>query len=84
MIIIDDFTENIPHESEQKYVHNFLIQSGFTQHIEVPTTDYGSLLDYIYTRYVKVVKEMYKMAITVMMIKYFVQSKLFLKPISHH
>ena len=40
MVTVGDINENILHESVQKHVHNFLIGSGFSQHIQLPITDY--------------------------------------------
>ena len=52
MVIVGDFNESILHESKKKHLHSFLTGSELPHHIQVYTTDYGSLLDHIYTRYV--------------------------------
>ena len=50
IVIVGDFNESILNKSRQKYIHSFLTGNGFIQHIQEPTTEYGSLLDDINTR----------------------------------
>ena len=76
MFSVGDINETILHDSEQNHIQNFLTGSRFTQHIQVPTTDYDSPLDHMYTRDVNGIKGDVH-AITVIMIKHSVQSKLY-------
>lgn len=49
LVITGDFNEDL-HKDESHPVHEMLLEKGFEQHLDSPTTDYGSLLDHIYTK----------------------------------
>ena len=55
VVIVGDFNEDLLNEKDPKHVHNFIIENPFVQHVKVPMTDYGSLLDHIYTRNIDVI-----------------------------
>ena len=44
-----DFNEDLL-STKKHELHNFLTERGFIQHVNMPTTDYGTLLDHIYTK----------------------------------
>ena len=50
ILIVGDFNENLLSENDNFYFRNVLVGTGFLQHVKVPTTDYGSLLDHVYTK----------------------------------
>ena len=49
IIIIGDFNEDLTCSGNHQLC-DFLVENGFQQHITVPTTDYGTLIDHIYTK----------------------------------
>ena len=50
VIVLGDFNEDILFDQEGKLIHECFMQMGFHQHVTCSTTDYGSLLDHVYTR----------------------------------
>ena len=50
VVIVGDFNEDLLSDESDKSVSNCLGNCGFKQHVYKATTDYGSLLDHIYTR----------------------------------
>lgn len=50
IIITGDINEDLLITDKCHHVRDFLLGSGFDQHISLPTTDYASLLDHVYTR----------------------------------
>ena len=53
VVVIGDFNEDLLSDASDKSVFNFFGNCGFKQHVYKATTDYGSLLDHLYTRGVK-------------------------------
>ena len=53
VVIVGDFNEDLFGDGNDKSVSNFLGNSGFKQHVFKATTDYGSLLDHVYSRWIK-------------------------------
>ena len=53
VVVVGDFNEDLLSDASDKSVFNFLGNCGFKQHVYKATTDYGSLLDHVYTRGVK-------------------------------
>ena len=53
VIIVGDFNEDLLSDTGDKSILNCLQNCGFKQHVYKATTDYGSLLDHVYTRKVK-------------------------------
>ena len=50
VIILGDFNEDILIDQQGKVIHEFFVKMGFKQHVTCSTTDYGSLLDHVYSR----------------------------------
>ena len=50
VIVLGDFNEDILFDQEGKLIHACFMQMGFQQHVTCSTTDYGSLLDHVYSR----------------------------------
>ena len=50
VIVSGDFNEDILFDQEGKLIHECFMQMGFQQHVTCSTTDYGSLLDHVYSR----------------------------------
>ena len=50
VVIVGDFNEDLLSDGCDKSVYNCLQNCGFKQHVYKATTDYGSLLDHVYTR----------------------------------
>ena len=50
VIVLGDFNEDILFDQEGKLIHECFMQMGFQQHVTCSTTDYGSLLDHVYSR----------------------------------
>ena len=53
VIIVGDFNEDLLSDGNDKVVSNCLGNCGFKQHVFKATTDYGSLLDHVYSRKIK-------------------------------
>ena len=53
VVVVGDFNEDLLSDASDKSVFNFFGNCGFKQHVYKATTDYGSLLDHVYTRGVK-------------------------------
>ena len=53
VVIVGDFNEDLFGDGNDKSVSNFLGNSGFKQHVFKASTDYGSLLDHVYSRQIK-------------------------------
>ena len=53
VVIVGDFNEDLLSDAGDKSVFNCLQNCGFKQHVYKATTDYGSLLDHVYTRKIK-------------------------------
>ena len=49
IIIMGDFNEDLL-EIRRNSIYDYLTGQSFNQHVKDPTTDYGSLLDHIYTK----------------------------------
>ena len=47
-IVLGDFNEDLLSPSKTP-INDFMLTAGFDQHVDGPTTNYGSLLDHIYT-----------------------------------
>ena len=50
VIVLGDFNEDILFDQEGKLIYECFMQMGFQQHVTCSTTDYGSLLDHVYSR----------------------------------
>ena len=50
VLIVGDFNEDLLDGEQGKIICNSLSDLGFEQPISKPTTDYGSLLDHVYSR----------------------------------
>ena len=50
VIVLGDFNEDILFDREGKLIPESFMQMGFQQHVTCSTTDYGSLLDHVYSR----------------------------------
>ena len=50
VIVLGDFNEDILFDQDGKLIHGSFMQMGFQQHVSCSTTDYGSLLDHVYSR----------------------------------
>ena len=52
LCIVGDMNEDLLDEKYdgRYHIYNYLERSTFTQHVSGPTTDYGTLLDHVYTR----------------------------------
>ena len=50
VIVLGDFNEDILFDQEGKVIHEFFVKIGFKQQVTCSTTDYGSLLDHVYSR----------------------------------
>ena len=50
VIFVGDFNEDLLSDGVDRSVFNCLGNCGFKQHVKKATTDYGSLLDHVYTR----------------------------------
>ena len=55
VVIMGDFNEDLLNNKKNS-LYDYLIESGFIQHMLLATTDYGSLLDHIYIRTLMVFK----------------------------
>ena len=49
VVIMGDFNEDLLN-NKMNSLYDYLIESGFIQHMSLATTDYGSLLEHIYTK----------------------------------
>ena len=49
-IVLGNFNEDILLNQEGKVIHESFVKMGFKQHVTCSTTDYGSLLDHVYSR----------------------------------
>ena len=49
VLILGDFNIDIIKDTSAKDIISCMLQFGFTQHVSDPTTDYGSLLDHVYS-----------------------------------
>ena len=54
IVIVGDLNENLLDVERHNPVYSSLVSNGYQQHVEVPTSDYGSLLDHVYTRNIDV------------------------------
>ena len=50
VIVVGDFNEDLLEGQDGKVICNGSFRLGFKQHVSKPTTDYGSLLDHVYSR----------------------------------
>ena len=48
VIIMGDFNEDLSNQGTHR-IHDFLASKGFSQHVKSPTTDYGTIIDHIYS-----------------------------------
>ena len=49
VILLGNFNEDILLNQEGKVIHESFVKMGFKQHVTCSTTDYGSLLDHVYS-----------------------------------
>ena len=49
VVVAGDFNEDILFDQEGKVIHESFVKMGFQQHVTCSTTDYGSLLDHVYS-----------------------------------
>ena len=49
VIVLCNFNEDILLNQEGKVIHESVVKMGFKQHVTCSTTDYGSLLDHVYS-----------------------------------
>ena len=50
VIVVGDFNEDLLEGQDGKVICDSFFRIGFKQHVSKPTTDYGSILDHVYSR----------------------------------